>query len=150
MSGDLMFQREEHLLTKLGMYDVDVPAGADLAVAMPVHAKVTNPRGGLQGGLIATLADVTAGRAALAKVGGGKTVPTADLHVRYLSPVLTGPAVATARVVRQGRRSIVVQVDIRDDGRDVLAATCSAAFTILDVRPGQEEPELTGATSSGA
>lgn len=136
-----MFEIEDHFLTTLGMYDVPAPQDADLAMALPVHPRVTNPRGGLQGGLVATLVDVTAGRAALARAGAGRTVPTSDLHVRFLSPITDGPAVAVARVRRHGRSMIVVDVDVHDSGRDdKLAATCSLAFSVLDVRPGQDEP----------
>lgn len=133
------YDAENHLLTQLGMYDVDVPAGADLAMALPLNPRVTNPRGGLQGGLVATLVDVTAGRAALRLAGEGHGVPTSDLHIRFLSAVTVGPAVAVARVLRQGRTQIILQVDVYDEGRDVLAATCTLAFSIVKSREGQDE-----------
>jgi uncharacterized protein (TIGR00369 family) len=125
----------DHVLRQLGMYDVETPAGADLAMAMPVNERVVNTRGALQGGLIATLADVCAGRAAFIRVGDGIGVPTSDLHLRFLEPVLTGPAVAVARVLRHGRTAIVMQVDVYDSGRDdVLAATATLSFTIVAPR----------------
>ncbi|MFA6577111.1 MAG: PaaI family thioesterase, partial [Nocardioides sp.] len=113
------YDPEHHFLAQLGMYDVEVPEDADLAMALPVHARVTNPRGGLQGGLIATLIDVTAGRAALAAAGESRGVPTSDMHIRFLSAVTVGPAVAVARVLRTGRTQIILQVDVHDEGRDV-------------------------------
>lgn len=133
------YDPENHVLAQLGMYDVEVPEGADLAMALPVHGRVTNPRGGLQGGLIATLIDVTAGRAALALAGPGHGVPTSDMHLRFLSAVTVGPAVAVARVLRRGRTQIILQVDVHDEGRDVLAATCTLAFSVVASRPGQDE-----------
>lgn len=133
------YDAENHVLAQLGMYDVDPPDGAPLAMALPVHGRVTNPRGGLQGGLIATLIDVTAGRVALGLAGPGHGVPTSDLHIRYLAPVTEGPAVAVARLVRQGRTQIILQVDVTDAGRDVLAATATLAFSVVASRPGQDE-----------
>jgi uncharacterized protein (TIGR00369 family) len=133
------FDPENHFLANLGMYDVSAPPGWDLAMALPVHPRVTNPRGGLQGGLLATLIDVTAGRAALALAGEGHGVPTSDMHLRFLSPVTQGPAVAAARVIRRGRNQIVLQVDVHDEGRDVLAAIATIAFTVVASRPGQDE-----------
>lgn len=136
-----MYDPENHFLHQLGMVDVAVPPGADLAMALPVSPQRTNPRGGLQGGLLATLVDVTAGRAALDAAGEGKTVPTSDLHLRFLSPVLVGPAVAVATIVRRGRSLIIVQVDVTDAGRDDrLGATATLAFSVLDARPEQAEP----------
>lgn len=128
-----------HLLAQLALYDVEVPEGADLAMALTVTPQTTNPRGGLQGGLLATLVDVTAGRAALRLAGEGHGVPTSDMHIRFLAPVTVGPAVAVARVVRRGRTQIILQVDVFDEGRDVLAATSTLAFSIVASRPGQDE-----------
>jgi len=134
-----VYDPENHLLTQLGMYDVEVPDGADLAMALPVHGRVSNPRGGLQGGIIATLIDVTAGRAALAIAGPGHGVPTSDLHIRFLSPITEGPAVAVARVLRKSRRQVILSVDVHDAGRDVLAASATLSFAIVESRPGQDE-----------
>ncbi len=133
------YDPENHLLTQLGMYDVEVPEGADLAMALPVHGRVSNPRGGLQGGIIATLVDVTAGRAALAVAGPGHGVPTSDLHIRFLSPITEGPAVAVARVLRKSRRQVVLAVDVHDAGREVLAASATLSFAIVESRQGQDE-----------
>jgi uncharacterized protein (TIGR00369 family) len=123
-----------HLLSLLGMQDAPTPPGADLAVSIPVTRRVTNPSGSLQGGLLATLVDVTAGRAANQRVGPGRHVPTADMTIHYLAPVLVGPALAVARVRRAGRSTVVVQVDVHDAGRDVLAATATLAFAVLDAK----------------
>lgn len=129
-----MTDEEPHLLSLLGMQDVPTPPGADLAVTIPVTPRVTNPSGALQGGLLATLVDVAAGRAAFERVGPGRHVPTTDLTVHYLSAVLVGPALAVARVRRVGRTSVVVQVDVHDAGRDVLAATATLGFAVRDER----------------
>jgi len=134
-----MYDPEHHVFRELGMKDAPTPEGAELAMTMPVHPRVTNPRGALQGGLLATLVDVVAGRAAIRLAGEGKTTPTSDLHVRYLAPITVGPALAISRVLRRGRTSIVMQVDVYDSGRDVHAATATLAFTLLDVRPGQDD-----------
>lgn len=139
--GTPVYDPEQHFLRQLDLHDVEAPEDADLAMALPVNPRLTNPRGGLQGGLLATLVDVTAGRAALAAAGEGATVPTSDLHLRYLSPVTVGPAVAVARIVRQGKSLIIVQVDVTDRGRDdKLAATATLAFSVLTARPEQREP----------
>jgi len=58
-----------HLLQQLQLRDVEA-AGADLAVELTVDSRVTNPRGALQGGLLATLVDIVAGRAVLAGARG--------------------------------------------------------------------------------
>jgi uncharacterized protein (TIGR00369 family) len=107
-------------------------------MTLPVHPGVMNPRGALQGGVIATLVDVAAGRVAHHLAGEGKTAPTADMHIRFLAPITVGPALAIARLLRRGKSLILVQVDVHDAARDVLAVTSTLAFSILTARPGQE------------
>ena len=53
---------------------------------MPVDERVTNSAGGLQGGLIATMADVTAGQPAARITPFGNGIATTDLFIRYLRP----------------------------------------------------------------
>ncbi len=56
--------------------------------------------------------------------------------MHYLSPVAVGPARAEARVLRQGRSTNVLQVEVTDVGRDnALAAVSTIAFSVLAPRP---------------
>ena len=122
----------DHIFSALQMTDVVVD-GADLAIALELSPRFTNPRGGLQGGLVATLADIVAGRAANDRLDPGFAAVTADLHVHYLASITAGPAIAAARIVRRGRRSIVVQVDIFDGHGGPLAAVCTLAWAVVKI-----------------
>lgn len=133
-------EREGHLLRQLDMRDVDLPEGADIAMTCAVTPRVTNPRGGLQGGLVATLIDIAAGRAALLGVPNDDSVATSDMNIHFLSAVTVGPARAVARVLRRGRNTVVVHVDVYDDGRDVLAAVATLSFAVVRLRAGQHDP----------
>jgi uncharacterized protein (TIGR00369 family) len=118
-----------HLLQQLSFRDVDAE-GSDLAVELDVDERVTNPRGALQGGLMATLVDIVAGRAVLA--GGPRDgIATTDLTIHYLRGLTVGPARAAATVVRRGSRSAVVTVDVLDGGTDVLCAVATVAFSVV-------------------
>lgn len=120
----------EHLFTSLGMVDVEVD-GADLAIEMPVTPRLANSRGTLQGGLIATLIDVVAGRLAVGGADAGHSSATADMSIHFLAAIVDGPARAEGRVLRRGRRSVVVHVDVRDLATDRLAAVSTVSFTVL-------------------
>jgi uncharacterized protein (TIGR00369 family) len=120
----------EHLFAQLGLRDVDV-ASAELAIEMDLTPRVGNPRGALQGGLLATMVDIVAGRLAIQGLAEGLTVATSDLTIHYLAPVTVGPARAEGTVLRRGRRAVVVHVDIRDVGRDCLAAVSTVAFAVV-------------------
>jgi uncharacterized protein (TIGR00369 family) len=122
-----------HLLGQLGMRDV-VDSAERLVIEMDNRPDLTNIRGALQGGLVATLIDIAAGRLAERHVGPDQSVTTADLNVHFLAPVVVGPARAEATIVRAGKRLIVTAVDVIDVGRDRLAARSTLSFAVLDPR----------------
>jgi uncharacterized protein (TIGR00369 family) len=129
----LTAERSRHFLAQLDLRDVEVE-GVDLAMEMGTAPHLTNSRGALQGGLIATLIDIVAGRVALAGVASAESVATSDLTIHYLAPVLDGPAQARAKVLRRGSRSVVVQVEVYDVAADKLAAVSTIAFAIMRPR----------------
>lgn len=124
----------EHLLSGLRMQDVEVE-GADLAVELVVDETLTNPGGALQGGLVATLADIVGGRMAMVGVDDRSIVVTSDLTVHYLAGVTGGCAHAVGHVLRRGRRAVVTRVEVYDGRGGELAAACQLAFTIVTPGP---------------
>lgn len=122
-----------HLLGQMGFRDV-LESDERLIVEMDNRPDLTNTRGAIQGGLVATLIDIAAGRLAGRHVGPDQDVTTADMNVHFLAPVIVGPARAEATIVRAGRRMIVVAVDVSDIGRDRLAARSTLSFAVLDRR----------------
>jgi uncharacterized protein (TIGR00369 family) len=123
----------EHLLSRLGMRDVEDSAER-FVIEMDNRPDLTNTRGALQGGLVATLIDVAAGRLAGNVTDSDQDVTTADMNVHFLAPIVVGPARAQATVVRAGRRLIVISVDVTDAGRDRLAARATLSFAVLERR----------------
>ena len=85
-------------------------------------------RPALHGGVISTLIDSAGGAAAWSALGPGETVSTIDLTVDYLEPGgVDEPLVATARVVRKGKRLCHVRMKVTQgtrlvaEGRGVFA-----------------------------
>lgn len=122
-----------HLFAQLPFYDV-VDTDDSVIVDLENRPDLQNLRGALQGGMVATLIDVAAGRLAVKHAGDGAGAGTADMTIHFLAPIVGGPARAAATVIRAGRRSIVVGVDVTDVGRDRLAARATLSFAILPPR----------------
>ncbi len=127
---DAVIESGDHLIQELGLRDVPDDDG-DLTIELDLHPRITNPRGGLQGGLMATVADVVAGRAVFDGAPAGSACVTSDLTIHYLRPLTVGPARARAHVVQRGRSRAVANVDILDMGTGRLSATCAVAFSIF-------------------
>jgi uncharacterized protein (TIGR00369 family) len=128
---------QEHLLRRLGMRDVEETTGdgrARLVIEMDNRPDLVNVRGAIQGGLVATLIDIAAGRLAGDVVGPAQDVTTADMNVHFLAPIVEGPARAEATIVRAGKRLVVTSVDVFDAGRDRLAARATLTFAVLERR----------------
>jgi uncharacterized protein (TIGR00369 family) len=104
------------------------------AMTMPVSPQVVNTSGALQGGLIATLVDVAGGQFGLEYLQDGTTMTTADLVIRYLRPVRQGMAYAVPRMLRNGRRAMVMQIDVfgDGDGDEALLATATVNFAVIN------------------
>lgn len=130
-----VIERGEHLFQQLGIRDVPSPEG-HLVIEMDVRPEFSNVRGALQGGLITVLIDMCAGRLAYQACDHdrGFSTATSDLTVHFLAPVTVGPARTEARLIRQGRSSFVLAVEVTDVGRDVLAAVSTIAFAVLPPR----------------
>jgi uncharacterized protein (TIGR00369 family) len=117
----------------LGMLPTTVAEveGADLVLDLDIHDRITGPRGALQGGAIATLADLVGGRMAMQGAGADSIVVTTDLSVHYLAPVMSQTARAIGHVLRRGKRAVTVRVDVYDGVDGPMAAACTLGFRII-------------------
>jgi uncharacterized protein (TIGR00369 family) len=88
----------------------------------------------VQGGLIATLADIVAGRSLLGGLPEGHLLTTADLSIKYLASNDVGPIRAEATIIRRGRNLCIVQVEITDTGTERLTAISTLSFSVLAPR----------------
>jgi uncharacterized protein (TIGR00369 family) len=122
-----------HVFSQVGFRDVEV-TDERLVIELDNRPDLANRRGALQGGLVATLIDIAAGRLAERHVREDQDVTTADMNVHFLAPVLEGPARAVATVVRAGRRLSVIAVDVTDVARNRLAARATLSFAVLEQR----------------
>jgi uncharacterized protein (TIGR00369 family) len=106
----------------------------EFAMTLPVTPQVVNTSGALQGGLIATLIDVAGGHFGVEYLQEGTTMTTADLFIRYLRPIHQGTAFAVPRMLRSGRRAMVMQIDVYGDGDgdEALLATATVNFAVID------------------
>ncbi|MGI8755373.1 MAG: PaaI family thioesterase [Acidimicrobiales bacterium] len=125
---------DDHFIGQLAIRTVPSD-DADLVMELDCTPQRVNSRGGLQGGLVATLIDVVAGLVALRDLPDGVIPTTTNLAVTYLAGIRTGPARAEARVARKGKRSVVLQVEVHDVGSGRLAAIGTVSFMLVPIGP---------------
>ena len=84
----------------------------------------------VHGGAIASLIDTASAFAVLTRIDLEERVTTTDLTIHYLRPISSGRITATAKIVRGGRRLVVLSVDVTDDS-NVLVATAVTTYLKL-------------------
>jgi len=114
--------------------DFDVRDGPDGAVVafLEVDDRHLNPNGIVHGGVVFTLADTAMGRATMAVLGDGQICASIEVSVRYLRPIPGGRLVATASVLRAGRRIVHLECSITVDGDDRPVAVLQGSFAVLE------------------
>ena len=93
----------------------------ELTVTMPMRPEIERRAGTAQfhGGPIAAFIDCVVDFAVALVVGGG--VPTINIRVDYLKPAVGASITGTARVRRSGRTVTVVDIDVYDGERALVA-----------------------------
>ena len=97
----------------------------EVAIEAPLSPAITQQRGAAHGGAVFSLADSAAGYAALTVLPDEAEVATAEMKINFLAPA-DGALRATGRVVKAGRRLIVVTAEVRSG--DVLVAVAQGTM----------------------
>jgi uncharacterized protein (TIGR00369 family) len=93
---------------------VRVPRPGRAVATGPVRGSSRQVHGLAHGGWVATLADTCQTAAAFSAIEAGGEILTSDIHMRFLRGLKWGPARAEARVVKAGRRMVVVECNVFD------------------------------------
>src|SRR6185436_3772169 len=109
----------------LGLELCELKSG-EVSVCLDVREDLKQNQGVVHGGAVASLIDTAAAFAILTTLAPHERVTTTDLTIHYLRPITEGRLVASARIVRAGRRVFVVSVDVENG--DVLVATAVTGY----------------------
>lgn len=110
----------------LGMKIVSVRRGR-VVMEMLVDERHWNPMGTVHGGIFAELADAAMGSAFACTLDPGETSALFEIKMNFLRPVWKTRLTAVARVVKRGESLGLVECDVRDSRRRLVAkglATC--------------------------
>lgn len=99
-------------------------------LAIDVREELKQNNGVVHGGAIASLIDTAAAFAIISVLPPDERATTVDLTISYLKPLTRGRARAVARVVRAGRRLLVVSAELFDEAGN-LAATALTTYLKL-------------------
>jgi len=84
----------------------------------------------LHGGSIASLIDTAAAFAVITLIEAHQSATTTDLTIHFLRPVDCGRITAVARVLRSGRRLLVVTIDVFDSAQNLISTAVTTYIRI--------------------
>lgn len=99
-------------------------------MTLPIRDDLKQNHGVVHGGAIASLIDSAMAFAIIPLLAEKERTTTVDLTIHYLRPLTEGVAKSSARVVRAGRRVIVVSAEVLDHN-DRLVATALSTYLRL-------------------
>ena len=100
------------------------------SVRLEVREELKQYQGVVHGGAVASLIDTAAAFAVLTQLEINERVTTTDMTIHYLRPANSGRLTATARIVRTGRRLVVLTVEVTND-QEILVATAVTGYIKL-------------------
>lgn len=95
--------------------------------AGPQHA---NPMGTLHGGILCDIADAAMGIAYASTLEEGETFTTLELKINFLKPVWQARLRAEGHVVKRGKTVGLVECDVVDETRSLVARASSTCLTL--------------------
>ena len=99
-------------------------------VEFEASGRYANPMGTLHGGVLCDLADAAMGVAYLSTLAEGETFTTIELKINFLRPVWNAKLRAEARVVHAGKVVGLIECDILDERRRLVARASSTCMTL--------------------
>jgi acyl-coenzyme A thioesterase PaaI-like protein len=130
---------EQHLLRDLGLWierDAEGSRGG-----LPVAPGVCTDRGCARAGVLATLVDLVGGESALRMVQPD-WVATSDLVMHVTRPVRAGEVEAHPALLRRGRSTAVIEVELREAGSAGLVGLATMTFAVLPARSEEQRAGL--------
>jgi uncharacterized protein (TIGR00369 family) len=109
----------------LGLELCELKSG-EVTVCLDVRDELKQNHSVVHGGAIASIIDTASAFVILTVIEPNERVTTTDLTIHYLRPITSGRMLAKARIIRAGRRRLVINVELEVDG--VLAATAVTGY----------------------
>lgn len=123
----------QSLMATFGAAVVSVADGA-VTLTAPLTDAVRQQHGAGHAGLTFALADTAAGYAALTLMPQGREVMTVEAKINLLAPALGDSLIARGRVLRAGRRLVVVTAEVAAvaAGRETVVALLQGTMIPVD------------------
>jgi len=101
-----------------------------VVVELAADERFANPMGTLHGGVLCDIADAAMGMAYASRLQDGESFTTLELKINFLKPVWRARLQAVATVTKMGRTVGLVECEICDEQRALVAKVSSTCMTL--------------------
>jgi uncharacterized protein (TIGR00369 family) len=128
------------ILFGMTVLEVDQVAGR-VKMSFDAGAQLCNPRGTIQGGMVAAMLDDAAAFAGIVALGEPGFIASMELKTSFFAPAYPGKLYAEGRCLKMGKSSCFLEADLTDADGKLLARLTSAAIPIRS----DQKPKLVDA-----
>jgi uncharacterized protein (TIGR00369 family) len=128
--ADIEALMDEHFPDSRRLWTITALAESVLTLHMAFRPDLVRAGGTISGPAMMALADTAAYFVTLAHAGPLPHMATANLDIHFLSRPKPVDLVATARLLRLGRRLSVSTVEVRSDGSDDVVAHATVTYAL--------------------
>jgi uncharacterized protein (TIGR00369 family) len=115
--------------------EVDQEAGR-VRMSFSPDDRLTNPRGTVQGGIVAAMLDDAAAFAGIVALGEPGFIASLELKASFFAPAMPGTLFAEGRCIKMGKSSCFLEADMTDKDGKLIARLTSAAIPLrTDQKP---------------
>jgi uncharacterized protein (TIGR00369 family) len=126
---------------KLLALRLSTPADGQAVVEFEATERYANPMGTLHGGVLCDIADAAMGAAYRSTLADGESLTTLELKINFLRPVRKAKLRAEAAMVRAGKIVGLVECNIFDERRRLVARASSTCMTLRgELAEGRQPP----------
>ena len=105
-----------------------------VTISCPFSDHLTQQHGLMHGGVIASIADVACGYAAMSLMSEDRDVLTVEFKVNFLKPAKADRVVAVAKVVQAGRTLTICEASVFDSSGAKVLARMTATMMAVESR----------------
>lgn len=113
----------------IGMRVVSFDEGIAL-LELDADGRHANTMGTVHGGVLCDLADLAMGVACYSTLEEEESFTTIELKVNFTKPVWSGRLTARGEVKKAGRKVVLLQCDVRDEGGSLVAFATSTCLVL--------------------
>lgn len=126
----LALTREQLPFARAYDFVIEHLAEHEARIRLPANPQLLRPGGTIAGPAMMALADYAVYAAVLATIGPVELAVTTSLNINFLHKPAPGDLVASARLIKLGKRLAVGDVPIHDGSGDVMVAHATATYSI--------------------